>query len=231
MRHFAEGSGFKRQAIKQLFGDEFKFVLNDYPDVCKFALGQSDLRTVKLRIYKVFTQESSRDVYNPQYNFFNQDPNMGFPAPQQVWKEANILEELFEVETSEEAKADPYQQPGANNQLAPYPDEFGKDGRTGNNGYNQFYENDNGQPGGMGQNAHPGSNNSPYGMMGHPGNQGASSAYPGRLYDYSHQGYKSEASIGSNNVGVNGQAASQMQVDYHGGPQKDAVMGTGSPEA
>ena len=82
LRHFAEGSGFKRQAIKQLFGDEFKFVLNDYPDVCKFALGQSDLRTVKLRIYKVFTQESSRDVYNPQYNFFNQDPNMGFPAPQ-----------------------------------------------------------------------------------------------------------------------------------------------------
>ena len=55
MRHFAEGSGFKRQAIKQLFGDEFKFVLNDYPDVCKFALAPSDLRTVKLRVYKVFT--------------------------------------------------------------------------------------------------------------------------------------------------------------------------------
>ena len=54
LRLFVEGSGFKRATIKQVFGEEFKFILNDYPDVCKAAVLSSEVRTVKLRIYKVF---------------------------------------------------------------------------------------------------------------------------------------------------------------------------------
>jgi len=54
LRFFIEGSGFRAKSTKKLVGDEFKFVLNDYPDICKFAVGGSDLRTVKLRIYKVY---------------------------------------------------------------------------------------------------------------------------------------------------------------------------------
>ncbi len=93
-----------RKKTKQFFGDEFKFVLNDYPDVCKFALHQSDVKTVKLRIYKVFEQDKSHNPFR-ENNFFKQSPNSS-TGPQIVWKESNILEDLFEVESSEEVKKD-----------------------------------------------------------------------------------------------------------------------------
>ena len=54
---FTKGSGFEQHAVKQLVGDEFKFVLNDYPDICKFAVASDQFRTAKLRIYKVYTQK------------------------------------------------------------------------------------------------------------------------------------------------------------------------------
>jgi len=54
LRLFVEGSGFACKSTKQLIGDEFKFILNDYPDVCKNAVASTDVKIVKLRIYKVY---------------------------------------------------------------------------------------------------------------------------------------------------------------------------------
>ena len=39
---------------KQLYGDEFKFILNDYPDIMMSSAAPNEIKTVKLRIYKVF---------------------------------------------------------------------------------------------------------------------------------------------------------------------------------
>jgi len=60
LRFFVEGSGFKSKSVKQLIGDEFKFILNDYPNICRFAVSSDDVRTVKLRIYKVFQEKVNK---------------------------------------------------------------------------------------------------------------------------------------------------------------------------
>lgn len=113
LRLFLEGSGFRRRSTKQLFGDEFKFILNDYPNVCKNAVTESEVRTVKLRIYKVFRQVEDR---RPMDQFFCQDchdrrinyHHRSCAAPQYIWKEYNILEELFETDNSD---PEPHQTP------------------------------------------------------------------------------------------------------------------------
>ena len=70
LRLFLEGSGFRRRSTKQLFGEEFKFILNDYPNVCKNAVTSSEVRTVKLRIYKVFHQVKNTQQHN-YYGYYN----------------------------------------------------------------------------------------------------------------------------------------------------------------
>ena len=92
LKIFVEGSGFARGASKQVIGDEFKFILNNYPEICKFAVTDSEVRTVKLRIYKVFKQVQSQ----PQNlnNYYNQNI-----PPQLSWKEVDIINEIFEAES------------------------------------------------------------------------------------------------------------------------------------
>lgn len=101
MRLFLEGSGFRRRSTKQLFGEEFKFILNDYPSVCKNAVVDGEVRTVKLRIYKIFHQvrtnnESNMNQYNQQYRYYNDQRSVEQVAPTLTWKEYNIIQELFE---------------------------------------------------------------------------------------------------------------------------------------
>ena len=60
---------------KQLYGDEFKFILNDYPDIMMSSTAPTEIKTVKLRIYKVF--EPRMNPHNHEY---------------QMWKEVNLID-------------------------------------------------------------------------------------------------------------------------------------------
>ena len=63
-----------------LIGDEFKFVLNDFPDVYvgRNAVAPTATKTVKMRIYKIYVQKTRE------------------------WEEHEILRDIFEVGTDSE---------------------------------------------------------------------------------------------------------------------------------
>ena len=96
LQQFVESSGFKKThdakgrptPVKQTVGEEFKFVLNQYPDVVSHSRKISQTGTVKLKIYKVYERQA--------------------PISQQaqpVWKEVNVLEKLdFEVDDSQDGQ-------------------------------------------------------------------------------------------------------------------------------